>query len=116
MISGHESDPPPYFSMTVHVPGASVIVRKPRWKQLFLPEIPATRLACLTSGSFRPKLGLGILFLLIVGCILLVLVPLFITPTLSSFIASARSSPTVMEFNKEAVAAVAKANAKFDQR
>ena len=31
------------FSMTVHVPGSSVSVRKPRWKQLLLPEIPASR-------------------------------------------------------------------------
>merc|ERR1719471_408049 len=80
-----------YFSMTVHVPGASVIVRKPRWKQL-LPEIPATRLACLTSGSFRPKLGFGILFLLLIGCIVLVLIPLFITPTLSPFLAGSSAA------------------------
>lgn len=101
--------------MTVHVPGASVIVRKPRWKQLLLPEIPATRLACLTSGSFRPKLGLGILFLLLIGCIVLVLVPLIITPNLSSFIASSVSSSsiTMSNFNKEAVESVAKANTNF---
>jgi len=103
--------------MTVHVPGASVIVRKPRWKQL-LPEIPATRLACITSGSFRPKLGFGILFLLLIGCIVLVLVPLFVTPTLSPFLASGVSSKrqkqaTAMDFNKEAVEAVADANANF---
>merc|ERR1711936_1193033 len=91
-----------------------VIVRKPRWKQL-LPEIPATRLACITSGSFRPKVGFGILFLLLIGCIVLVLVPLFDTPTLSPFLASgaAKRQATVMDFNKEAVEAVAKANANF---
>ena len=96
--------------MTVHVPGASVITRKPRWKQLLLPEIPATRLSCFTSGSFRPKVGLGILFLLLTGCILLVIVP-FLTPTVTSFIA-ARAAKS-MEFNKEAVASIAKSNAKF---
>ena len=88
-----------------------------RWKQL-LPEIPATRLACITSGSFRPKLGFGILFLLLIGCIVLVLVPLFVTPTLSPFLASGVSSKrqkqaTAMDFNKEAVEAVADANANF---
>ena len=73
--------------MTVTVPGSSVIVRKPRWKQLLLPEIPASRLACITSGSFRPKLGLGILALLVLGCIVLVFVPLIVTPTITSLIA-----------------------------
>ena len=97
--------------MTVHVPGASVITRKPRWKQLLLPEIPATRLSCFTSGSFRPKVGLGILFLLLTGCILLVIVP-FLTPTVTSFIASTRAAKS-MDFNKEAVASVSKSNAKF---
>ena len=102
--------------MTVHVPGVAVITRKPRWKQLLLPEIPATRLACLTSGSFRPKLGLGILFLLILGCIILVLVPLIITPSLSSLLVTSRASSVIMEFNKKAVEAVAKANSKFDNK
>ena len=85
-----------------------------RWKQL-LPEIPATRLACITSGSFRPKLGFGILFLLLIGCIVLVLVPLFVTPKLTTFLASGASKrqATVMDFNKEAVEAVATANANF---
>jgi len=37
-------------------------VRKPKWKQLLFPvEIPASRLSCFTSGSFRPKLGICIL-------------------------------------------------------
>merc|ERR1712004_772595 len=87
-----------------------VITRKPCWKQLLLPEIPATRLSCFTSGSFRPKVGLGILFLLLTGCILLVIVP-FLTPTVTSFIA-ARAAKS-MEFNKEAVASIAKSNANF---
>lgn len=80
-----------------------------------LPEIPATRLACITSGSFRPKLGLGILFLLLIACIVLVLVPLLVTPTLSPFLASGASKrqATVMDFNKEAVEAVSIANANF---
>ena len=82
-----------------------------------LPEIPATRLACLTSGSFRPKLGFGILFLLLIGCIVLVLVPLFITPSFNKFLAGKSSASTkqatVMDFNKEAVEAVAVANANF---
>ena len=104
--------------MTVHVPGASVISRKPRWKQL-LPEIPASRLCFFTSGSFRPKLGLGILSLLILGCIVLALVPLFITPTLSPFLAARASKSlkivTMENFDQEAVKMVAEANAKFSQ-
>jgi len=44
------------------VPGVGVISRKPKWKQLLFPvEIPASRLSCFTSSSFRPKLGICIL-------------------------------------------------------
>ena len=76
-----------------------------------LPEIPATRLACLKSGSFGPKLGFGILLLLLIGCIVLELVHFFITPSFNTF--SATKLATVMEFNQEAVEAVAIANANF---
>lgn len=37
-------------------------------------EIPATRFSCITSGSLRPKLGLGILFVVIVITLGVVLV------------------------------------------
>ena len=95
-----------------------MIVRKPRWKQLLLPEIPASRLACITSGSFRPKLGLGILALLVLGCIVLVFVPL------SSLIAakSAKAVTTITEekevkmednFDKDLARVVVDSNEKF---
>ena len=110
--------------MTVHVPGSSVIVRKPRWKQLLLPEIPASRLACITSGSFRPKLGLGILALLVLGCIVLVFIPLIVTPTITSLIAvkSAKASTTTIseeikvkmeDFDKDLARVVVHSNEKF---
>lgn len=101
--------------MTVVVPGVGVISRKPFWKQL-LPEVPATRLACLTSGSFRPKLGLGILFLVLVGCICLVIVPLVLTPfAFSSTVANnLRMANSIA--NKEAVSAVASGNTEFSQK
>lgn len=100
--------------MTVHVPGSSVIVRKPRWKQLLLPEIPASRLACLTSGSFRPKLGLGILVLLALGCIVLVIVPLIVTPTITSLVVTSAKAVTKMEpFNKELSEVVVSTSEKF---
>ena len=105
--------------MTVTVPGSSVIVRKPRWKQLLLPEIPASRLACITSGSFRPKLGLGILALLVLGCIVLVFVPLIVTPTITSLIAvkSAKAQTEaevkMEEFDKGLAEVVVNSNEKF---
>ena len=64
--------------MTVVVPGVGVITKKSRCKQLLLPvEIPAARFSCLTSGSFRPKLGLCILLITITGCLCLIVLPLF---------------------------------------
>ena len=101
-----------------------MIVRKPRWKQLLLPEIPASRLACITSGSFRPKLGLGILALLVLGCIVLVFVPLIVTPTITSLIAakSAKAVTTITEekevkmednFDKDLARVVVDSNEKF---
>merc|ERR1712110_174455 len=101
-----------------------VIVRKPRWKQLLLPEIPASRLACITSGSFRPKLGLGILALLVLGCIVLVFIPLIVTPTITSLIAvkSAKASTTTIseeikvkmeDFDKDLARVVVHSNEKF---
>ena len=113
--------------MTVHVPGSSsVIVRKPRWKQLLLPEIPASRLACITSGSFRPKLGLGILALLVLGCIVLVFVPLIVTPTITSLIAAkSAKAVTITEekevkmednFDKDLARVVVDSNEKFHKK
>ena len=103
--------------MTVHVPGASVIVRKPRWKQLLLPEIPASRLACITSGSFRPKLGLGILALLVLGCIVLVFIPLIVTPTIASLAAvkSAKAEIKMEAFDKDLTEVVVNSSKKFNK-
>ena len=66
--------------MTVVVPGVGVVTKKSRCKQLLIPvEIPAARFSCLTSGSFRPKLGLCILLIVLTGCICLIVLPLFAT-------------------------------------
>ena len=60
--------------MTVVVPGVGVITRKPKWKQLLFPvEIPAARFSCLTSGSFRPKLGICILLTILTAFTLLLI-------------------------------------------
>ena len=85
--------------MTVIVPG--VLTRKPKWKQL-LPEIPATRFSCVTSGSLRPKLGLCILSVVLVVALCLLIVPFVDSPKMSSSVQHA-----------DAVKAVAKANQDF---
>ena len=83
--------------MTVVVPGVGVITKKSRCKQLLIPvEIPAARFSCLTSGSFRPKLGLCILLIILTGCICLIVLPLFAT-TYGPF---SVFSPTESESNR----------------
>ena len=63
--------------MTAGVPGVGAITKKSRCRQLLLPvEIPAARFSCLTSGSFRPKLGLCILLIVLIACLFLVILPL----------------------------------------
>lgn len=44
--------------------------RKPKWKHLLFPEIPASRLSCFTSSSFRPKLGICIFSTVILAFVL----------------------------------------------
>ena len=63
--------------MTAGVQGVGAITKKSRCRQLLLPvEIPAARFSCLTSGSFRPKLGLCILLIVLIACLFLVILPL----------------------------------------
>ena len=98
------------------VPGVGVVItRKQRWKQLLLPEIPASRLACLTSGSFRPKLGFGILAIVTIACVGLFLIPFLITPTLSSLLVFSGKAQAMAASitNKDAVESVSKSIGKF---
>lgn len=57
------------------VPVVGVITRKSGWR--FIPEIPATRFS--VSGSFRPKIGLLILVLVMVASTALILVSFLTT-------------------------------------
>ena len=72
--------------MTAGVQGVGAITKKSRCRQLLLPvEIPATRFSCLTSGSFRPKLGLCILLVVLIACLFLVILPLLSETSYGSF-------------------------------
>ena len=111
--------------MTVVVPGVGVITKKSRCKQFLIPlEIPAARFSCLTSGSFRPKLGLCILLIVLTGCVCLIVLPLFATSygPFSVFLSSPKSKhhPNKMgdlelEY-PEAVHKVANANNEFNAK
>ena len=95
--------------MTVVVPGVGVITKKSRCKQLLLPvEIPAARFSCLTSGSFRPKLGLCILLITITGCICLIVLPLFAPYYPFSSFSSSLESKTHQNMKLQHIEAVKK--------
>ena len=104
--------------MTVVVPGVGVITKKSRCKQLLLPvEIPAARFSCLTSGSFRPKLGLCILLITITGCVCLIVLPLFASYDPFSVFSSSLESNSHHNVNikdKEAVKKIEESNRNFN--
>ena len=89
-----------------------------RWKQ-HLPEIPATRFSCATSGSFRPKLGLFILSVVLIASVCFFLVPAVRQQqgaASSSSRMSASEEQVATITHKESVAAVSKANDDFTGR
>ena len=105
--------------MTVVVPGVGVITKKSRCKQLLFPvEIPAARFSCLTSGSFRPKLGLCILLMTLTGCLCLIILPLlasydpFSVFSSSSFASSSHRNIELK--NKDAVRKMEESNRHFN--
>ena len=106
--------------MTVVVPGVGVITKKSRCKQLLLPvEIPAARFSCLTSGSFRPKLGLCILLITITGCVCLIVLPLFASYDPFSVFSSSLESNShhnVKIKDKEAVKKIEDSNRNFNMK
>jgi len=80
------------------------------WKQL-LPEVPATRFSCITSGSFRPKLGLCILCVVLIIALCLVLVP-----SLTESSPSPVKMASTEMVHEASVKAIAKSNGDFTQK
>jgi len=80
------------------------------WKQL-LPEVPATRFSCISSGSFRPKLGLCILCVVLIIALCLVLVP-----SLTESSPSPVKMASTEMVHEASVKAIAKSNGDFTQK